>query len=310
MNNNDGGVCMSTGDIYREAAKSVPSDMLSEAFSVHSADDAIRRVSAAKALFKENAEQMGLAGGSVEGLIARNSFHKRLGEEQARRAGDSRRAQSSTAVLLAQLDALFEQRAAIIAQIEEWETQRDQNSEIIKELEAQIEAIDTFIEDFDQNGEIELNADGSVADPDVEAALRAYEERTGQQVDRTNPDALLDALERQRDFARDKATRLTGENNDLQRKIDKGGDDLDDLDDKIQRAKSEMEAASERAEVAGLNAERAERATDLFGAEPDSEPSAFNAKFSQSASGENANEDLRPDDHTPDGQDAITPSPS
>lgn len=87
--------------------------------------------------------------------------------------------------------------ARFIAMLDTLEATAAQLADIRQDLDT----IDEFLNDL-ADGEIERNADGSLANERYEEILREYEERTGQQVDRNDVDAIRTAARNQQEWLR------------------------------------------------------------------------------------------------------------
>lgn len=179
-------------------------------------------------------ERFGLNSGSVEGIMR---YLKQLDghNEQMRKRG-VRKDGDITDILLA-MDmykaSLLDEISQLQAELERIDGEIAQLDIEIVELEAQLQAINDAIERADQSGEFALDEDGKLADADAEAAIRAYEERTGETVDRNNFDAVLDALAQQRDMAEAELQAKRTQRNDLVR-------DRGDVDSKLNRRQAEV----------------------------------------------------------------------
>ena len=67
----------------------------------------------------------------------------------------------------------------------------------MRETQERIDMLTGAIGQIEEDGDVERNPDGSISDPNIEARLRDYERRTGQRVDRHDPEILLLALRAQ-----------------------------------------------------------------------------------------------------------------
>ena len=90
----------------------------------------------------------------------------------------------------------------------------------------------------DNEGKIQLNQDGTLADEDAEAMLSELESRTGQRIDRRNSESVLRALKEQKEFQDRERIRLEDE---LKRLRDREKTLKTEIDD-LEKDKREVEA--------------------------------------------------------------------
>lgn len=104
----------------------------------------------------------------------------------------------------------------------------------ITEINTQIEAIDVFIDRMEDGNSVPLNENGEIDDPHVKQAILDYEARTGVKIDRSDVEALKNALLDQRSYVDGEERNVLEDSIDQNKKIVKAADrNIQTLEDKI-----------------------------------------------------------------------------
>lgn len=168
-------------------------------FDPAAAEAALRRERDQESIAKQQAHQRQLSGDAEHtGETAKAVGALRQNAEDAAKADEKERKERTDRAML--LQAL------------------DQH---IAEIDFQLEVGASFAEDLANGVAPELDDEGRIADEDREAFIRAYEERTGERVDRTDIEALREAVDAQNAYLRQ--TRETASN--LRAEIDRSDPD-------------------------------------------------------------------------------------
>jgi hypothetical protein len=146
------------------------------------------------------------AGATREGM----SGSERSKEERRRReqfSDAALRAAQRIAEIDRMLAGLYEERDGILQDIRD--TQR------------RIGVLDGALARLQSGEELDQNEDGSLSDREIEAQIRAYEQRTGRQVNRNDPDSLITAIQAQRAHETGEMDRHRGRERENRSEIDR-----------------------------------------------------------------------------------------
>jgi chromosome segregation ATPase len=159
-------------------------------------EEIARRVEERRAQIAHN---LGMSedGAQRVGLIDQTGGAARRDAEDQRRDQEKRRKEQIDRILLMQINQRI---AEIDARLGELYDIRDQITAEIEGLERGIGVLDGALGRLRAGEELERNEDGSLADEELEAQIRAYERRMGREIDRDDPDALIAAIMAQREY--------------------------------------------------------------------------------------------------------------
>ena len=177
---------------------------LQDTFKVHAEESAKLHA------FRQNLLEAGLKSGSVDDSVIKTgaAVTKDVQGSLAEQAEKQAKQRADDIMFLALLDSLD-------AQIAENNNKIADNVERIRVLDEQINVLETALEKIERGEALDLNEDGSFADEELEAAVRAFEDEYGTIFDRENPDPKL--LKEVLEVARQEKIRLEGENIALER---------------------------------------------------------------------------------------------
>ncbi|SNY59408.1 hypothetical protein SAMN06297129_3755 [Pseudooceanicola antarcticus] len=134
----------------------------------------------------------------------------------------------SVAAIEAQLAKLYERRDQLMSEI-------DQLEQEIEKLDQELDHLDDAIARLEKGEELGLDENGALKDKQLETALQEYERRTGKKVDRSDSDALLQAL-------RDIEANKSNDRDAKQAELDGKRADLDDVRREIDGLEAQLEA--------------------------------------------------------------------
>ncbi len=134
----------------------------------------------------------------------------------------------SVAAIEAQLAKLYERRDQLMSEI-------DQLEQEIEKLDQELDHLDDAIARLEKGEELGLDENGALKDKQLESALQEYERRTGKKVDRSDSDALLQAL-------RDIEANKSNDRDAKQAELDGKRADLDDVHREIDGLEAQLEA--------------------------------------------------------------------
>ncbi|MEO0411745.1 MAG: hypothetical protein AAF221_07915 [Pseudomonadota bacterium] len=228
-----------------------------------------------KARELDNEINLAGAGGSLSGIQRLQQWNQYNNQIRKRNGSKADTTASDLAILQGQLTTLDIEIAQIKSRMEELKTEIAANEDRIEDLEERITGVQGAIDDFHEAQRFELNADGSLANEQAEAALRAYEKRMGLEpgsIDRSDPAAVLDALEEQKEHDEREVARLERENQAKQGEYDQKERELEDKEREREVVQAEVDAENAEAQVARTQRQAVEGVTD---AQYDTDINAF-----------------------------------
>ncbi len=214
-----------------------------------SSDRVIGRAMALKEIATENTIMLSDDEGTLAGLIKRNNATN-TDQKNADQAEKKRRRSDNFNTLLLALEA---DRQALLRDLGDLQDRARELGERLEEIERDmgdsretLDAIDDAIEYRREHGEFELNDDGSLKDDRVEELLKAYEEKHGP-VDRSDPEAVQDALEDMREREVIRLRELEKEHVKTREELDYTFDEMEKKREELDLKEDEIEIAKEQA---------------------------------------------------------------
>lgn len=275
-----------TEDEMRDAAKALPEQFLGQKFADLGASQATSYDEIEKlyldigAVRERNAINAQLVShGSVDSVIKRGdqlALHN-----QTVREGIAKRARQTTQldlILLQNYHAIQIELEGLYKQREIYVQERDNFQTAMDEAQANIDAIKEEIEYYNDTGDFRRDADGNIVLNDrAEAALATYEAVHGP-IDRTNPRAVLEALDAQCEVESANHDAASAGRDASDAAIEDTDTKIEDLEPIAQAAEQEiinspngygMAEALEMAEEVGFDYDEGAQAASLFGGQAD-----------------------------------------
>jgi hypothetical protein len=167
-------------------------------FALNSDDTSPEERALERRLEREKEADLNFARGGISedvGRIATGEGATREGMSGSERSKEERRRReqfSDAALRAAQRIAEIDRMLAGLYE------ERDGILQDIRDTQRRIGVLDGALARLQSGEELDQNEDGSLSDREIEAQIRAYEQRTGRQVNRNDPDSLITAIQAQR----------------------------------------------------------------------------------------------------------------